>query len=355
MKPTVLVLGAGTGTANNLVTGLRAALPGLLTIGAHHDVFTLRRSSVDRKYLLSPFDLDPREIGAIAAAEGVDVVMATSEADVTCLSEGRDAIPARVFLPSKAVIRLCQDKYDLASFLAQHGIPAPRSVAVPSLEAIDDLFDGFGGASPLWCRARHGSGSRAAAPVADAHQARAWIEHWQSLRDTPPSAFMLADYLPGREFFCQSLWQDGRLVQIMTCEALSHLGSANSLSGTSSLFSLAKTLIEERVKETSIRALRALDPSLTGAYSLDLKENVDGVPCVTEINAGRISMGMTTIGELARHSMSACFVRLAMGEELYLEDPYDCPPDYYIVRDIDAVTEAFHADTVLDGIKRVTC
>jgi hypothetical protein len=103
----------------------------------------------------------------------------------------------------------------------------------------------------------------------------------------------------------------------------------------------------------SRRALLALDPTPTGTFSVDLKENADGVPCVTEINAGRLVMGMTTIGSLGAHDMAACYVRLALGEALTLEDAYDCPPDLYVVRDVDAPAGVFHADEILDGLLRL--
>jgi len=81
---------------------------------------------------------------------------------------------------------------------------------------------------------------------------------------------------------------------------------------------------------------------------VDLKENADGVPCVTEINAGRLFFGMTTIGALGRHDMGASYVRLALGETLVIDEPYDCPPDYYVVRDIDTAAGVFHADDIIE-------
>ena len=38
---------------------------------------------------------------------------------------------------------------------------------------------------------------------------------------------MIAEYLPGRDFFCQSLWQDGHLVLVKTCERVAYFGGEN--------------------------------------------------------------------------------------------------------------------------------
>ena len=57
---------------------------------------------------------------------------------------------------------------------------------------------------------------------------------------------MLAEYLPGRDFFCQTLWRDGRLMLVKTCERISYFAAENTPSGVSSLYSLAKTVVDER-------------------------------------------------------------------------------------------------------------
>jgi len=344
----VLVIGAGSGAANNLVASIRSVLPSFTAVGAHHDPFILRKSIAERNYLLSPAADDVAEIASIATNEAIDLVIPTSETDVKLLSDNRDALANRLFLPPKTVVDTCQDKYDLAAFLARHDVPVPASFPVTSLEALEGIFEKLAWSPQVWCRMRSGTGSLGAAPVTTAGQARGWIEHWEALREVDPASFMLAEYLPGRDFFCQSLWKAGRLVLVKTCERLSYFGGENSPSGVSSLYSLAKTVMDPRVVDVSSRALRALDPEPTGTFSVDLKENADGVPCVTEINAGRIVMGMTTIGSIGSHNLPACYVRLALGEALEFEDAYDCPPDYYIVRDLDTPAGIFHADDIMD-------
>ncbi len=343
-------MGAGGGAANNLIAGLRQALAGLTTVGAHHDPFTLRKSIAERNYLLSSASRDASELARIVLREGIDLVIPGSDPEVELLSDHREALPGRVFLPPKAVIDRCRDKCELAAFLARHDVPVPASFPVTSLDMLDSLFEKLAWAPRVWCRVRSGSRSRGAAPVLDAGQARAWIQHWQAIRGIDPASFMLAEYLPGRDFFCQTLWQGGRLVLVKTCERISYFGGENTPSGVSSLYSLAKTVVDERVVDVSSRALLALDPAITGTFGVDLKENADGVPCVTEINAGRLFFGMTTIGTLGRHDMAACYVRLALGEDVTIDEPYDCPPDYYIVRDLDSPAGVFHADDIVEHL-----
>src|SRR5260221_14737823 len=95
----VLVMGAGGGAANNLMAGLRRALPGLTTVGAHHDPFTLRKSIAERNYLLSSASRGAREIARVVARERIDLVIPSSDPEVDLLSDHRDALAGRVFLP----------------------------------------------------------------------------------------------------------------------------------------------------------------------------------------------------------------------------------------------------------------
>jgi carbamoyl-phosphate synthase large subunit len=343
-------MGAGTGAGNNLVASLRSSLPGVMVVGCHEDPFILRKSTADRTYLLRGGHGTIDQMARIVRTEAIDLVIPTGDTDVTLLSDYRDVLGRHVYLPSKALVDLCQDKCNLAAALAQHGVPVPVSLPVTERETVDEVVAKLAWAPRLWCRMRSGSRSLGATPVATAAQAHSWLVLWEELRGVPASAFMLAEYLPGRDFLCQSLWREGRLVLVKTFERLSYFGGENSPSGVSSLSSLAKTVVDHRIVDVCVRAVQALDPRASGAFSIDLKENEGGVPCVTEINAGRFFIGMTALDHIGTHNMSACFVRLALGEALAIDEPYDCPPDYYLVRDLDTPPGVFHADAILNGL-----
>jgi len=52
MTRRVLLPGAGTGAANNLIRSLRADYSGVVIVGVHVNRFTLRNSKANRNYLL---------------------------------------------------------------------------------------------------------------------------------------------------------------------------------------------------------------------------------------------------------------------------------------------------------------
>jgi carbamoyl-phosphate synthase large subunit len=349
----VLLPGAGTGAGNSLIRSLRADYPGLAVIGAHVDRFTLRNSKANHNYLL-PQRGHPRfvdRLREIIEREQIDLLMPNTDADVVLASELRDVLPCRLFLPSKSVIERCQDKYDLSVFLRSRDVPVAATVPVSDLESLDAVFARLAPGRRAWCRIRSGYASRGAAPVDTAEDARAWIGYWERMRGVPAASFTLSEYLPGRDFACQSLWKDGRLILIKTVERLAYLGAETRASGTSSIASLAKTVNEPRVVETCERAIRALDPSVSGAFSVDLKENRAGVPCVTEINAGRFITMLSFFDFTGRHNMSTTYVRLALDEPVDIAEPYDVCEDRYFVRGVDTLPTVFSADELFDGIE----
>ena len=352
----VLLPGAGTGAGNNLIRSLRADYPGLVVVGVHVDRFTLRNSKANRNYLLSQAS-HPRFIDGlreIIEREQIDLLMPNTDADVVLASELRDMLPCRTFLPAKSVIERCGDKYELSQFLRSHGVPVAATYPVSSLDSLEAIFERLAPSRRVWCRIRSGYASRGAAPVDTPEDARAWIGYWARMRGVPVTLFTLSEYLPGRDFACQSLWKDGRLVLIKTVERLAHLDAETQASGTSSIASLAKTVNEPRVVETCVRAIRALDPHVSGAFSVDLKENRAGVPCITEINAGRFITMLNFFDFTGAHNMSVTYVRLALDEPVSIPAPYDVVEDRYFVRGVDTLPMIFSADELFEGIKETS-
>ena len=342
----VLIPGSGTGAGNNLIHSLRAGDQSIVTVGVDADRFTLRNSTADANYLL-PGASHPCFIDAlrdVIERERIDLMMPNTDADVALGSDLRDALPCRVFLPSKSAIELCQDTYALSQFVRSHGVPAAPTHPVSTLDSLDAIFDRLATCGRLWCRIRIGHASLGSAPVDTPDDARAWIGYWERMHGVPATLFTLSEYLPGRDFACQSLWKDGRLVLIKTVERLAYLGAEARAGGTSSSASLAKTVNEPCVVDICTRAIRALDSHASGAFSVDLKEDRRGLPCVTEIKAGRFITLLNFFDFTGAHNMSRTYVRLALDEPVDIGNPYDVIQDRYFVRGVDTLPAIFRAD-----------
>jgi len=354
MPARALITSAGSGPANNFMRSLRAEEShlALTLVGTHHDRFLLKKSRADRNYLIPPISTPGflRALRRVIGAERIDVLVPIADADVTVVSALRHRIPCRLLLARPGVIRLCQDKYRLNAVLHSRGLPVPLTYPITHRDGIERVFRRLGSPRVAWCRIRFGNGSTGALPVKRPAQARAWIDYWREMRGVPTRAFTLSEYLPGRDFGCQSLWREGELLLVKAFERLSYITAGGSPSGVSSAAALAKVVAEPRVVDVCVAAIRALDRQPSGLFSIDLKENAAGTPCITEINAGRPLAGTNLLDLTGKHNMATAYVRAALGEPVTFHGQDDAEETWYMVRDLDTLPDIFHADDLFEGI-----
>jgi biotin carboxylase len=351
----LLIPGAGSGASNNLIRSLRAADPPFFVIGIDSDRFSLKRSTADRNYLAPPTnqaDFLPA-LRRIVDEERVDLVLPVTDDDVATFSRFARWLGRRLFLPAGATIARCQDKYALNVLLQSRGIPVPVTYAVKSLRGLDTLFRKFPRRSRVWCRIRRGGGAIGAVPVRTADEARDWIKCWSAIRGVSPTLFTLSEFLPGRDFACQSVWREGELRLVKTGERLAYFGTGSQPGAVSSVATLTKTVNEPRVAEICTAAVRAVDPRASGVFSIDLKENERGVACITEINAGRLSSGTNILDLAGKHNMAVTYARLGLGESVRFAQAYDVAEDCYMLRDLDTLPSVHHAHEFFEGISDI--
>ena len=339
-NPRLLVLRSGSGPGNNLIRALRAGLASCRIVGTHDDAFYLRRSVADRNYLLPP--VTGRQFLSVVKrlidAEKIDLVIPNSEADVKSISDLRDKLPCKVFLPRTEVIEKCSDKYELAVLLRRNGLPVPPTYPITALNDADRLYRSLPKGLQLWCRIRRGSGSVGAIPVKNAAQVRHWIKYWQEMRAIPPGSFTLSEYLPGRDYCVESIWKDGRLVATKMHQRLAYFVAGSNASGVSSSAAVAKMVSIPGVFNISSKAIRALDPKASGVFFVDLKEDAKGKPCITEINAGRFANVSTIHDITAKRNMAAIYVRVALGQDVRFDAPSErVGSGQFVLRDLDTI------------------
>ncbi len=334
----LLVTGAGGSAAANFVHSLRMTSEDFHLVGTDSDRYLLELADLDVRYLVPRAD-DPSylaELRAVIETEQIDLVHPQPDPEVLALSAVRDELGARTFLPQHETIVLCQDKAASAQAIAAAGLPSPDARSGTSEEelraATAEILEAHGKA---WVRARRGAGARASLPVTAPEQAVAWLQYWADVRGLTAEDFMVSQFLSGREFAFQSLWLDGRLLVSAARERLAYLFGHVAPSGQTSTPSVARTVHRQDVNELAAAIVRAVDPAATGVFCVDLKEDADGRPLVTEINAGRF---FTTSNFLAAAgvNMPYHYVRLALGEPVEELPSFNAAEaDLYWIRMID--------------------
>ena len=126
-----------------------------------------------------------------------------------------------------------------------------------------------------------------------------------------------------------------------TFERLTYFAGENQPSGVSSVAALARSVVEPRVVEVCVAAIRALDPRTSGLYCVDLKEDTNGTPCITDMNVGRFSLSTHLYDLIGKHNMAATYVQLALGDPVEVAEPYDAADGFYMVRDLDTLPGSF--------------
>lgn len=312
----ILVTGAGGSAASNFVRSLRLADEEFYVVGVDVSPYHLELSPVDERYLVPAAD-DPGYLDALnelVERERVELVHAQPDPEVLALARRRDELRAATFLPAAATVELCQDKAAATRRLAETGLPVPQAVEAESEESLraatEEVVAAHGKA---WVRAIRGAGARASLPVTTAEQALAWATYWVEARGLDYADFMVSQFLPGREYAFQSLWNHGELVTSQARERLQYLYGHLTPSGQTSTPSVARTVHREDLNELAAACIAAIDPHATGIFCVDLKEDAEGRPLLTEINAGRFFTTSNFLAE-AGANMPYHYVRLGLGE-----------------------------------------
>jgi carbamoyl-phosphate synthase large subunit len=335
----ILVTGAGGSAAANFIKCLRMADEDFYLVGSDIDERHLALcEGLDAKYLVPRCD-DPsyiKKINQLVAAEKIEFLHPQPDVEVSFISENREKFKAKTYLPSQEAIRICQSKIALAEGLREAEVPVPESYLIENegdLEsAVKTLLPKAG---KVWLRAIRGAGSKASLPITEFEHGKMWIGYWAKMKGVGWGDFMACEFLPGREFAFQSIWRNGEIVTSQARERLEYFFGHLMPSGQTSTPSVARTVHRDDVNQTTTAAVKLVDSQATGVFCADIKENVDGVPCVTEINAGRFFTTSNFFAE-AGSNMPYYYVKMAYGEELPdLPEYSPIPENWYWIRNLD--------------------
>ena len=282
----ILCTGAGGPAGINFTMSLRAAPEKMALVGTDSNEYFMNLAITDARYLV-PRAKDPSyidKLNEVIRKEKVEFLHAQPDVEVEVVSENREKLDAQVFLPSKATVAACQDKLESTKVWTKKNIPVAKTLKVCGDEDIDKAFMEFG--SPIWVRARHGAGGKGSTPADNRETAVAWIRYWKSRG--VDWEFIAQEHLPGRNIAFHSLWKDGELVVSMARERLEYIYAYLAPSGITGTPAVQKTVHYDAVNKIATEAVLSIDSKFSGIASVDLKENAKGVPCVTEINPGRM-------------------------------------------------------------------
>lgn len=343
----ILVTGAGGNAARNFIESLRMNYNKIYIIGIDINKYHLSCVDVDKRYIVPNVNDSGylKRLNKIIEKENIELVHAQPDIEVEFIAKHKNSIKAKTFLPDTESILKCRNKMETNLALKEYGVPVPKSFLVQKLDDIPKIMDSLP-TDLKWVRAVKGAGSKAALPVKTVRQAKEWIDYWRDMRELESQDFMICEFLPGREFAWQSVWSEGRLVTSMARERLEYLFGNLTPSGQSSSPSVAKSIHYDKVTLIGISAVKAVDKNPQGIYCIDMKENDKGIPCVTEINAGRFFTTSNFFSKVGTN-MPQIYIKLAFGEDVgSVKLTNSAPSRLYWIRGVDRIPMVMTDDEI---------
>lgn len=273
----ILVLGAGGPAGVNTVRALEAA---------GHEVWA---ADEDLRHLVW-FDKwvsfgGPDFVWAVSEAiadYGIDYVVPQADPTVLALAQHCEQINAATVLPTAGTILLCQDKFETGWRWAKAGLRSPVfHIRAPA--DLDDAAEQLGW--PLWIRATRGAGANGAIWADTKTIAWTWCAFWWARGST--AEFIADEYLPGRDYAWCGVYDHGRLIVSFARERLEYIYPSLAPSGRTGTPTRAVVVHDDRVNQVAEFAVETIDREWHGVACVDLREDANGYPRPTEINAGR--------------------------------------------------------------------
>jgi carbamoyl-phosphate synthase large subunit len=273
----------------------------------------------------------------------IDFISPQPDFEVKYISENREKLGCKTFLPDKEVVKNCQDKLKSAEIWHKADIPSIKPFEIRMAQFNGDLdfaFRSLGKGNGFWLRANEGAGGRGSTFCRSAKMARHWIMYW--LQRGVKWKWMAQEYLPGRNIAWQGIFKDGELIVSQARERLEYIYAYLAPSGITGTPTRAKTINDDAVNEMAMDSILAIDKKPNGIYSVDLKGNKDGVIVPTEINPGRFhttsffyAKASKTLN-IPRANMPVVFLKTAFDDPIPEGPQFDIlPPDIFWLRHID--------------------
>lgn len=328
----ILVTGCGGAASVGVIRSLRKSNEDFFLVGTDSNIFNMPFSETNVNYLI-PRASDKNYIeilNKIIDKEKIEWLHAQPDVEVLAISKNRHNLNANIFFPRHKTIEICQDKFLSWDAWKSHSLVVPESVLIKSEKDLDKAFELL--KPPFWLRATSGYGGRGSIIAKDKKSAEAWLNYWGGWGN-----FIASELLLGRLFKWQSIWHDGELVCAQGRETLSWSLSHASVSGVTGMTGIVKTTNRKDLDEIAEKAVLSIDKEPNGVFGVDLKENAKGVPCPTEINAGRFLTTVHFFTE-AGVNMPYIYVKLAYKEKIPRIKKYNpLPSELYWIRSVDSL------------------
>jgi carbamoyl-phosphate synthase large subunit len=269
-------------------------------------------------------------INKICKREQIDLAIVIPELEVLHWTHHQMGVPS--LLPPAKFCRVAGSKIELYRTLEHSGL-VPRFQIIKRGVLLAEFEPAWGW--PCWIR-DHGVGStsgRGSLLASNLDELKAWV-----VLNPKIDSFMISEYLSGRNFACHLLYYQGKLIKTGSYERLAYFMGRIAPSGISGNISRGRLLNDARILDVSRAAIDEIcsrtGETMHGLVAVDLRENRNAVPMITEINLRHVACTSAFAAAGNNLAEAQVFATLGMPDRVgTIEHSY--PPANYILRDID--------------------
>lgn len=219
----------------------------------------------------------------------IDIAVILPEQEVLAWSKRQEEgqLPCKSLIPPKAAVDKMLDKGILTNALTSSGL-VPASVIIdrddPDLKQKTETCLTY----PYWIRSATGSSGLGSFKIERWEDLERWI-----LINKDISNFIASSFLPGRNLACKLLYFEGQLIRAACAERVNYIMAKVAPSGITGNTSFGRLINDTRVFETAKNAMDIMfehtGANKHGFYTVDLKEDINGIPKITEINVRHVA------------------------------------------------------------------
>ena len=225
----------------------------------------------------------------IIKEEKIDIAVILPEQEVLAWSyrQKHGQLPCKALIPPIEAVEKMLDKGILTENLKAAGL-VPASVIIDmekqNIREVTESVLKY----PYWIRSATGSSGLGSFKIESYEDLIRWTTINKGIDN-----FIASEYLPGRNLACKLLYFEGSLVRAACAERIKYIMAKVAPSGITGNTSFGRLINDEKVFYTAKKAMDIIF-DLTGArkhgfYTVDLKEDLEGTPYITEINVRHVA------------------------------------------------------------------
>jgi carbamoyl-phosphate synthase large subunit len=273
-------------------------------------------------------------IETIIKDENIDFAVILPELEVLEWAKRSEngELPCKTLVPNYDLAKILVDKATMTELLYSYGL-VPKSFVVLRNANLDNISE-MGLDFPFWIRSSSGSSGLGSLKVGSLEELKNWI-HINPKVDK----FLASEFLPGRNLACKLLYQDGKLLRSAVAERVNYIMAKVAPSGITGNTSFGRLLNDSKVVDIASKAMDILFEHIgcpkNGFFTVDLKEDEDGTPKVTEVNVRFVAFNQCYAAGGA--NLAEDFLNVITNDESFDTNykQYEFEKDLIFLRDVD--------------------